>query len=271
MHSRFDQFRATPLGQQLEALIDDPARYPEYAALSRVGVAAVAAIADDIQERFPEVAHDTTARQFCGALVADRMRRHGHEVVQARGRIGGAVFSYGAVFSARPVVLPFAEVIASLARMPEALAARMAAIDPAWRGRRPAGSGFSMTEHVCHLRDLDSVFAQRIDAIRTAPLPVIASVDGTALAAERAYQEQNPELALAAFRRGRQRLCATLRQLDAAALARCGLRDGLHRMTLDQIVRELLDHDRTHCLELEELAAELAQEAGPAGAGNPAA
>lgn len=271
MHSRFDQFRATPLGQQLEALIDDPARYPEYAALSRVGVAAVAAIADDIQERFPEVAQDTTARQFCGALVADRMRRHGHEVVQARGRIGGAVFSYGAVFSARPVVLPFAEVIASLARMPEALAARMAAIDPAWRCRRPAGSGFSMTEHVCHLRDLDSVFAQRIDAIRTAPLPVIASVDGTALAAERAYQEQNPELALAAFRRGRQRLCATLRQLDAAALARCGLRDGLHRMTLDQIVRELLDHDRTHCLELEELAAELAQEAGPAGAGNPAA
>jgi HD superfamily phosphohydrolase YqeK len=35
-------------------------------------------------------------------------------------------------------------------------------------------------------------------------------------------------------------------------------------MTLEQIVRELLDHDRTHCLELEELAAELAQD-GAAG------
>jgi len=29
------------------------------------------------------------------------------------------------------------------------------------------------------------------------------------------------------------------------------------RMTLDELVRELLDHDRTHCLELDELASEL--------------
>lgn len=34
---------------------------------------------------------------------------------------------------------------------------------------------------------------------------------------------------------------------------RCGLRDGVRRMTLEELVRELLDHDRTHLLELEEL------------------
>lgn len=28
-------------------------------------------------------------------------------------------------------------------------------------------------------------------------------------------------------------------------------------MTLEELVRELLDHDRTHCLELDELLAEL--------------
>ena len=82
--------------------------------------------------------------------------------------------------------------------------------------------------------------------------------DGTALAAERDYQEQDPDAALASLRRGRAQLCASLRKLDAAALARCGLRDGLHRMTLEQIARELLDHDRTHIQELEELLAELA-------------
>jgi hypothetical protein len=258
MHSRFDRFRATPLGQQLEALIDEPGRNHEYAALSRVGVAAVAAISDDIETVFPEVAADTTARQFCGALVADLMRRHGHDVVQARGRVAGPVFSYGAVFSPRPVALPFAGVIDGLARMPDALAGLMARVPAAWRTRRPEGTGFSATEHVCHLRDLDAVFTQRIAAILAAPLPRIDSVDGTAMAAERDYQEQDPDAALASFRRGRAQLCASLRKLDAAALARCGLRDGLHRMTLEQIVRELLDHDRTHCQELEELLAELA-------------
>ncbi|WZB76469.1 DinB family protein [Achromobacter insuavis] len=255
MHSRFDRFRATP-GQQLEALIDGSG-YLEYAALSRVGVAAVAAISDDIETVFPEVVADTTARQFCGALVADLMRRHGHDVVQARGRVAGPVFSYGAVFSPRPVALPFAGVIDGLARMPDALAGLMARVPAAWRTRRPEGTGFSATEHVCHLRDLDAVFTQRIAAI-PAPLPRIDSVDGTAMAAERDYQEQDPDAALASFRRGRAQLCASLRKLDAAALARCGLRDGLHRMTLEQIVRELLDHDRTHCQELEELLAELA-------------
>ncbi|WP_241069306.1 DinB family protein [Achromobacter insuavis] len=266
MHSRFDRFRATPLGQQLEALIDEPGRYLEYAALSRVGVAAVAAISDDIETVFPEVAVDTTARQFCGALVADLMRRHGHEVVQARGRVAGAIFSYGAVFSPRPVALPFAGVIDGLARLPDVLAGLMARVPAPGRTRRPEGTGFSATEHVCHLRDLDTVFAQRIAAILAAPLPRIDSVDGTALAAERDYQEQDPDAALASLRRGRAQLCASLRKLDAAALARCGLRDGLHRMTLEQIARELLDHDRTHVQELEELLAELAPPAclGPA-------
>ena len=179
-------------------------------------------------------------------------------MVQARGRVAGAIFSYGAVFSPRPVALPFAAVIDGLARLPDVLAGLMARVPAPWRTRRPEGTGFSATEHVCHLRDLDTVFAQRIAAILAAPLPRIDSVDGTALAAERDYQEQDPDAALASLRRGRAQLCASLRKLDAAALARCGLRDGLHRMTLEQIARELLDHDRTHIQELEELLAELA-------------
>jgi hypothetical protein len=44
VHSRFDQFRKTELGGQLAALIDSRDRYIEFAALSRAGVAAIAAI-----------------------------------------------------------------------------------------------------------------------------------------------------------------------------------------------------------------------------------
>ncbi|RQT23956.1 DNA damage-inducible protein DinB [Burkholderia contaminans] len=257
MHSRFDRFRITALGTQLEALIAQPERYVEFAALSRVGVAAIGAIQHEIAHKFPEIDTDTTARQFCGAMVAEIMRRHGHDVVQARGRLGGTPFSYGAVFSAYPQVLPFAGVIAALASLPGRLAAYAAHVPAALRTRRPDGTGFSLVEHACHLRDLDAVFAERIDAVRTLDLPVIASVDGTALAAQRDYLAQPLDAAVTAFRTGRAALCATAAALDSAQLARCGLRDGIRRMSLDELVRELLDHDRTHMLELDELLAEL--------------
>ena len=258
MHSRFDRFRTTALGAQLEALIAQPERYVEFAALSRVGVAAIGAIQHEIALKFPEIETDTTARQFCGAMVADVMRRHGHDVVQARGRLGGTLFSYGAVFSAHPQLLPFAGVVAALAQLPDRLAAYAAHVPAALRTRRPDSTGFSLVEHACHLRDLDAVFAERIDAVRTLDLPVIASVDGTALAAQRDYLAQPLDAAVAAFRTGRAALCAVAAALDPAQLARCGLRDGIRRMSLDELVRELLDHDRTHVLELDELLAELA-------------
>jgi hypothetical protein len=257
VHSRFDRFRATPLGAQLEALIAQPGRYVEFAALSRVGVAAIGAIQHEIARKFPEIEADTTARQFCGAMVADVMRRHGHDVVQPRGRLGGALFSYGAVFSAYPQARPFADVVAALATMPARVAAYAAHVPAALVTRRPAGMGFSLVEHACHLRDLDAVFAERIDAVRTHALPVIASVDGTALAAQRDYLAQRLDDALAAFRAGRAALCATAAALQPAELARCGLRDGMRRMSLDELVRELFDHDLTHVLELDELLAEL--------------
>jgi len=38
---------------------------------------------------------------------------------------------------------------------------------------------------------------------------------------------------------------------------RCGLRDGVRRMSLEDLVREMVEHDETHALELEELLGEL--------------
>ncbi|MBP0593343.1 DinB family protein [Paraburkholderia sp. LEh10] len=265
MHSRFDRFRTTPLGQQLEALLDRPDRYIEFAALSRAGVAAIAAATDEIGQKFPEVEHDATARQFCGAMVAEIMRRNGHEVAQARGRVGGALFSYGTVFSPRPVRLALAEVIEMLALMPQKFSDLVARVPASQWRQRPNGTGFALVEHACHLRDLDAVFADRIAAIRTKQLPVIDSVDGTLLAEQRDYLHQEMADAVRAFTQSRRRLCGTLAKLRPDQLARCGLRDGVRRMTLEEIVRELLDHDRTHCLELEELEGELNEASARSG------
>ncbi|MGF6931428.1 hypothetical protein OKW41_000567 [Paraburkholderia sp. UCT70] len=167
------------------------------------------------------------------------------------------LFSYGTVFSPYPNRLPFGEVIDALLLTPGELSEVVSRIPvAAWR-QRPEGTGFALVEHACHLRDLDVVFAERIRAVRTEHLPIIGSVDGTALADERNYIGQDLKDAVEAFRRSRGHFCKSLRRLRAEQLMRCGLRDGVRRMTLEELVRELLDHDRTHLLELEELDDEL--------------
>jgi hypothetical protein len=82
-------------------MAEDPARYPEYAALSRVEVPAVAALVHDLRTRFPEVAVDEFAKQAVGAFVGNVMRASGHTIVR-RGRVPGGFFTYGAIWSALP-------------------------------------------------------------------------------------------------------------------------------------------------------------------------
>jgi hypothetical protein len=253
MHSRFDQFRKTELGGQLEALIDSGDRYIEFAALSRAGMAA---IVDDVKEKFPELATDITARQFCGAMVAEVMRRNQHQVAHPRGRVSGDVFAYGAVFTPRPVSLSFAERVAQLRATPRLLSDRLRAFpEPLWT-RRPEGTGFSLVEHLCHLRDLDVIAGERIHLVVTLQLPPLSSVDGTALAMQRAYQKQDAKAALSAFRSLRSDLCDELQSLSKKQRLRCGVRDEVRRMSVDELVTELYEHDQTHLLELDELACE---------------
>jgi len=260
MHSRFDEFRRQPLGRQLEHLIDTPARYLEYAALSRASVPAITAIVHELQDRFPEVNEDLTARQFCGALVADIMRRRGHTLVQPRGRVPGGYFTFGTVWSPRPVPVAFEERLVALGRMPEALEQNITPLKPGLTGVRPQGTGFSALEHACHLRDLDRVFHERLEAILTYEAPVLPSVDGTALAVERRYHAQDLEEALNQFRMNRQELVAAFARLSEDERRRYGLFDGIARVTVDQLIQEIDQHDRTHLLELDELRESLTQD-----------
>jgi DinB superfamily len=257
LHSRFDQFRKTDLGMQLEALFVDPRRYVEFAALARAKAPSIVAISHELGEKFPELADDTTARQFCGAMVAEVMRSHGHEVVQARGRAGGELFTYGAVFSPQPLRRSFDYLVDALDGFPAKLAGVVESLPrPQWTAR-PAGTGFALVEHVCHLRDLDTVYAARARAVLARDLPSLPSVDGAVWAAQRDYLKARLEPALAAFRRLRRRLCARLRATSELDRKRCGLRDGLRRMSLADLVREMVEHDQTHALELQELLGEL--------------
>jgi hypothetical protein len=259
VHSRFDQFRTTPLGQQLEALIDTPQRYIEYAALSRVEVPAVSALLHDLQATFPEIKDDQVARQFCGAMVAEVMRRHHHDILRPRGRVPGDYFTYGAVWSARPRKAAFDELLARMASMPAEVEKRVTAI-PAklWR-QRPEGTGFAVAEHLCHLRDLDAeIYADRLARLLREDAPELASVNGFDMAAQRHYLQQDGLAALPAFAVARAALCQQLSTTTEEQRQRWGIFAGQRRITLADLVQEVDHHDRTHLLELDELAADLA-------------
>lgn len=257
MHSRFDAFRRTPVGRQLESLFEGEHRYVEFAALARAGVPSIVAVAHELETKFPDVIADTTARQFCGASVADVMRTRGHAIVQPRGRAAGRVFTYGAVFSPQPVLRDVPALAEALEQFPSRVADVVAALPASLAARRPEGTGFCLVEHVCHLRDLDAVFVRRIRAVLARELPVLKSVDGTALAERRNYRRERVSDALAGFRRSRARLSALVRGLQPDTLRRCGLRDGRRRMSVEDLVREVADHDAEHALELHELTVEL--------------
>lgn len=257
MHSRFDAFSRTPLGQQLHALCTGPQRYLEYAALARAGVPSILAITHELADKFAELAQDTTARQYCGALVAEVMRTHGHSLVQARGRASGSLFTYGAVFSPQPTTRDWPTLLAALAGFPDQVSAWVATWPTPLHRTRPQGTGFALVEHLCHLRDLDAVYAERLQAVLVADLPTLPDVDGTALAQARFYLSQPLAPALAQWCASRAALVDTLTRLPPEARQRCGLRDGLHRTSLHELVMAWCDHDATHALELQELRAEL--------------
>lgn len=151
----------------------------------------------------------------------------------------------------------FATLVELLERFPERLQQSILRFDRNSQTKRPSGTGFSVIEHVCHLLDFNEIYLQRFKCVASRSLPYIESVDGTALAAEHHYRRQRLQPALRAFAFGRKRLSDYLHRLDRRKRSRCGVRDGKQRMSLEELVREAVDHDDTHAIELDELFGEL--------------
>jgi hypothetical protein len=106
MMTPFEAYSRTARGQRLAAIVNNPARHPEYHAFSREGFPAVTALVSLARPEL-EVIRKTNprefaaAKQFVGWAVAAVMRSHGHEIV-GRSRVPGKLFTMGAIWSAEP-------------------------------------------------------------------------------------------------------------------------------------------------------------------------
>jgi hypothetical protein len=149
--------------------------------------------------------------------------------------------------------------IAALARMPRQVRELVAAIAAERLHLRSKAGGFSAVEHVCHLRDIDGEgYAVRLERLLSEERPVLADIDGDALARARDYQSQDLATALATFTRTREGIVRRLAGVSHGERRRIGLWEGTRKMTVDDLVAAMLAHDAAHIEELTALRDELA-------------
>jgi transcriptional regulator with XRE-family HTH domain len=152
----------------------------------------------------------------------------------------------------------FANAAASLGAMPAKLK-EIAAVLPqaAWR-TKPAGGGFSLLEHVCHLRDIDGEgYRVRLERMLTESNPSLPDLDGDGLAQERAYQSADMAAALSSFTATRLAIVARLAKVSPEERRRTGLMAGTMEITVDKLVEIIAAHDSEHLDQLGDLVREV--------------
>jgi hypothetical protein len=161
---------------------------------------------------------------------------------------------------------PVIERVTRLGRTGPELAAAIDGRDTAALARRPDARGWSATEIVCHLRDVEELFRTRFHTILALDDPKILTwsaepadlaawgiggpvgnpLDPERWAEELQYSRSDPARALAAFSRRRSETVALLDSLTDTQWLRCGIHPQRGRVSLGDWVASLASHDDNH-------------------------
>jgi len=153
-----------------------------------------------------------------------------------------------------------------LRQSPDELEAIIAGKTDAELGRRPDARNWSVTEIICHLRDVEELFQIRFHTVIALDEPRIlvlgASADDLApwrfggaighpldpdrWAEDRQYARSDPREALGALRGRRAEILALLHTLSPAEWMRVGIHLGRGPLTLGDWVASLAAHDDNH-------------------------
>jgi hypothetical protein len=117
-------------------------------------------------------------------------------------------------------------------------------VDWLWR---PEPNQWSLTEAVCHLRDVEQeVHLPRFEAVIAAENAFIAGASPDDWAQSRRYQEQDGRAALRDFVQTRQKTIAALNELDEPIWQRRGQHAFFGPTTLHELLNLVVGHDRAH-------------------------
>jgi hypothetical protein len=142
---------------------------------------------------------------------------------------------------------PREERLTRIARTPDELTDAVHRADGARLARRPAPKSWAPTEVICHLRDNEEWFLERMRLIVAMDLPRFVATNPDRWADERQYLTNDGILVLAAFVRRRRETLEFLRQLEPDAWERAGVHvDSRGRRTIDEFLSVMAWHDDNH-------------------------
>ena len=142
---------------------------------------------------------------------------------------------------------PREERMARIERTPGELADAVKGARDAVLSRRPAPTSWAATEVLCHLRDNEEWFLDRMKLIVAMNLPRFVATNPDRWAEERQYLTNDATVALAAFTRRRGETLDFLRCLAPDAWARAGVHaDSRGRRTIDGFLSVMAWHDDNH-------------------------
>lgn len=155
--------------------------------------------------------------------------------------------------------------LVALAEFPVQLAACYGAVPPQFANWRPQSwegipsEPFTPIGQLCHVRDIEiDGYYVRIQRILQESHPLLASIDGEALARERSYATARAADALSAFRAARARTMALLRGVTPEQFARTAVLEGYGPVTLRSLLHYLCSHDQQHLAGLQWLLGKIA-------------
>jgi hypothetical protein len=121
--------------------------------------------------------------------------------------------------------------------------------------RRPAPTAWSAVEVVCHLRDIEEAYVDRIRFMVLNDRPVLIQLDPDRWAEDRQYARCDLADAVAAFRARREDTLAFLDSLAPDQWERAADHPARGRLTIRRVVHSLASHDVEH---LDQIARALA-------------
>ena len=112
--------------------------------------------------------------------------------------------------------------------------------------RKPAPDKWSAMEVVCHLRDIEKLWADRLVKAAFSEKPAFYMLEVDDLAVKNSYNTQDLGAALKEFARLREDNLRLLRALPAGQWQRSGIHPNRGEITIERIVEIMIGHDRGH-------------------------
>lgn len=114
------------------------------------------------------------------------------------------------------------------------------------RDAHDGDQGWTVLEVLCHLRDFDNVFRERVVMISEQDSPALPRYDHLKLAQEGNYNGQQLAQVLADFTASRQQTIRCFEQLDGAQWDRVGVHPERGRFTMLDAALQIGMHDTIH-------------------------